>query len=171
MHQESDYIVSNDKTKGLRRILGTVIRNMPFTHLIERLPVSEPLMEIASGRNKAYLPLSMVKRLVESAPSKAFAPSAGSVRMNGGDLINLLEVIECEPMPLRTRYAVIDALCVGWAAQVFTMLGDVTLEADQETLALANERGREDGFRFAKARLETAELAVSLTGRPLSRAA
>jgi hypothetical protein len=91
--------------------------------------------------------------------------------MNGGDLIDLLEAIECEPMPMRARYAVIDALCVGWAAQVFTMLGDVRLEADQETVDRANERGREDNFKFARARFETAELAASMSGRPLSRAA
>jgi hypothetical protein len=171
MRQKSDYVVSNDKTKGHRRILGAIIRHMPLSHLIELLPAGEPMVRVGSGRNRATLPVSIVRRLVESAPSKAFAPSVVDVQMNGGDLIDLLEGMECEPMPLRTRYAVIDALCVGWAAQIFTMLGDVKLEADQKTIDRANERGGEDSFKFARARFETAEFAASISGRPLCRAA
>jgi hypothetical protein len=171
MRQDKDYIVANEKTKGLNSILGKIIRHMPFSHLIELLPVKEPMMKVVSGRNEAYLPLSIVKRIVATAPAQAFDRSTKEVRMDGGRLIDILEMIEGETMFLRTRYAVVDALCVGWAATIFTFVGDVTLQADQETIDLANRRGSEDGFARAEVGRQISKNAATLSNRLLSQAA
>jgi hypothetical protein len=171
MDQNQNYIVRNDKIKGFHRLIGNIIRRMPFSHLIKLLPIDDQMMKVASGLNEAFLPLALVKRIVASAPAGAFDHSLNTVRMDGGKLIDILEVIENEPMSLRARYAVIDALSVGWAAQVFTFVGDVTLQADQATIDLANRRGSADGFARAEANRALSRHAAALSKRPLSQAA
>jgi hypothetical protein len=151
--------------------MGWAIRKLPFTHLIVLLPSREPMLAVASDKNDARLPLSLIKRIVEHAPAEAFFPSKDRVRMSAGAFIDLLEEFECEAMPLRSRYAVIDAQCVGWAAAVFTFGGDVTLEADEATVALAYKRGEESSFARSRASMQIAVRASEISGRPLSRPA
>lgn len=171
MRHYREHIVSNPNLKGIPRLLGKIIRRAPLTRHIEKLSIDEPMMKIASGCNKTEIPLSLVQRLVKNAPSTAFGRSYGNVRLSGYDLINMLEEIEGEKLPLRMRYAVIDALCVAWAATVFTFGGDVTLEADEGTIALAKERAAMDGFKHGDTRLALAHFAAKVSRRPLTMAA
>jgi hypothetical protein len=170
MTQEYDKPVSNDKTTGVASYLGSILRNIPGNRVVRLMPSGEPMMKIESGLNEASIPLSLVKRIVEKAPAEAFGCSTDRIVMCGCKLIDVLEDIECEDMPLRTRYAVIESLRVAYAAAVFTFGGDVILEADRETIDLAYKRGSEQNFEYANAALENARLAASLSGRLYSGA-
>jgi hypothetical protein len=170
MRQEYDKVVANGKTAGVASYLGSILRNIPASRLVTLLPSGEPMVKIASGLNEASIPRSLAKSIVEKSPSEAFGRSTDRIHMNGCKLIDVLEDIECGEMPLRTRYAVIEALRVAYAAAVFTFGGDVFLEADRETIDLAYKRGSEGDFAYADACLENAKLAAELSGRPFSRA-
>lgn len=171
MKQDEDYVLRNTKTKGKKHFVGTLIRKMPYSHLVTQLPSDEPMVRISSGRNEAMIPQSLVKRLVDNAPDYAFGRSTDAVLLDGGYLADVLEDIECEDMPLRMRYAVIEAQCVAWAAVMFTFVGDVKLAADQELVEYAQSRGRATDFKHADFNMEMATMAARISKRPLSRAA
>lgn len=171
MKQNPDYIVRNDETRGLRHLAGMLIRNMPFSSVLAMLSASEPMVMVRSDRNSAMLPASIVRRIVETAGPKAFHPDERYVRMSGAVFTDILEKIEAEHLSLRTRYAVIDACCVGWAAIVFTSVGDVVMEADEETVQIAKDKGASVGHARAHATMAIAMQAAAMTGRRLSRAA
>ena len=170
MKHSRDYIVRNDSLKGIRRVLGFCIRNLPFSQVLGFLPSRDPLMPVSCGRTKATLPLSIIQRIVAETPADAFYRSKDKVHMDASALINVLEKIEGEPLPLRTRYAIIDALCVCWASSVFTFAGDVVLQADAKAIQMANERGAENGYARANLSMSIAREAARISGRRFTAA-
>src|SRR3546814_2056799 len=69
MKHSRDYIVRNDSLKGIRRVLGFCIRNLPFSQALGFLPSRDPLMPVSCGRTEATLPLSIIQRIVAEAPA------------------------------------------------------------------------------------------------------
>jgi hypothetical protein len=169
MRQRKQYILANPKLRGFNRILGCAIRKLPFSHLLSHIPSAEPMVSVDSGRNGALLPLSIVKRIVATVPSSSFdrfEKAAGKVCLSSYAFREILEEIECENLPLRHRYAVIEAQCVGWAAAIFTFSGSVSLEADAETLELGHARGEENKFANSDARRGVENFAAMKTRKP-----
>src|SRR3546814_2747305 len=109
--------------------------------------LSDPMIKIRSGRHEASLPLSLVRRIVEEAEPRAFYNDVQVVRMDAGHLFKILQQMDVDAMSKQTRRAMVEAIDVSTAACALTFAGDIIIEADEETIFLANQKGASVQYR------------------------
>lgn len=151
-------------------IIGDFLKMKRLRSLIGRRRPSEPMIKIHSRKHEAFLPASLVRKIVEEASPKAFFPDNRAVRMDGGQLSDILEQMNLSDLPPHTRRSISEAIDVGIAAAALTFVGDVIIEADEETISLAAQKGASKGYASANLIMSIATDAALKSRRILSSA-
>ena len=155
---------------AMTRCFGAFVRMMSFKSLFSDRQSTYQMVKVRSGRHEAALPLSLVRRIVEEASPNAFLPDKQAIRMDGGQLSDILKQMDLSDLPLRARRNVADAIKVGAAACALTFVGDVIIEADEETISLAAQKGASRGYAGANLVMSIATEAAAKSRRLLSSA-
>ena len=161
---------SDEQASAMTRFFGAFVRMMSFKSLFSDRQSTDQMVKVRSGRHEAALPLSLVRRIVEEASPNAFLPDKQAIRMDGGQLSDILKQMDLSDLPLRTRRSVSEAIDVGIAAAALTFVGDVIIEADEETISLAAQKGASRGYAGANLIMSIATDAALKSRRILSSA-
>src|SRR3546814_17676271 len=68
-------------------------------------------------------------------------PYTTRFRSDAGHLFKILQQRDVDAMSKQTRRAMVEAIDVSTAACALTFAGDIIIEADEETIFLANQKG------------------------------
>src|SRR3546814_12279659 len=89
--------------------------------------------------------------------------------MDAGHLFKILQQMDVDAMSKQTRRAMVEAIDVSTAACALTFAGDIIIEADEETIFLANQKGASVQYAGANLNMSIAIEAASKSRRSEER--